>query len=577
MRRYSLALLAMSALTAAVGAGTKALASSHREAPAIASDSNADNNDVYAFMSPENDGTVTLVATYVPLQEPMGGPNYYKFGDDVLYSIQIDNNGDALPDIQYRFRFNSTTQNPNTFLYNTGTITSLTDPDFNVRQTYGVWRVDRSGTTLLGRDLMVPPVNIGPQSTPNYEALATQAIATLSDGSTVFAGQRDDPFFVDLGVFDLLAIRAPVGDHGGGVDGLGGFNCQAIVLKVPVNRLTACGCTPSGSGDPNAVIGVWASASRRTTRVLDSHDGSTDDSGPWVEVSRLGMPLVNEVVIPLGYKDVWNSSQPKDDAQFLPYVDTPELAGLLNAIYGISVPPSPRVDLEQVFLTGVPGLNQPQNVVPSEQIRMNVAIAAYPLTSRFGVIGGDLGGFPNGRRLEDDVTDVSLRAVAGVLVPGFGDFPNNALGDGIDANDMPFLTTFPYLASPHQGFVHAHHNEQPISSAPRPSKSTVTRRAAEATASTRVPARLLGAAPSPFVSTTRISFSLPQSGDADLTIFDVTGRQVRTLYTGALEAGQHDMSWDATNASGERVSSGLYFYRLRSESQVEQKPIMVQR
>jgi hypothetical protein len=538
----------------------------------IASDANADNTDVYAFVSPENDGTVTLIASYVPFEEPMGGPNFFKFGDDVAYTIHIDNDGDAQADITYALFFTSTTQNPNTFLYNTGTISSLTDPDWNVRQTYRIIRVDDSGNHLLGTGLPVPPVNIGPQSTPSYATLAAAAVTTLSNGMKVFAGQRDDPFFVDLGVFDLLAIRAPVGDHGGGVDGLGGYNCQTIALKIPINQLTACGCLPSGPNDPNAVIGVWASAARRKTTTITGNGQDNSYSGPFVEVSRLGMPLVNEVVIPIGKKDLWNNSMPSGDGQFLSYVQYPELAGLLNAIYGISVPPGPRSDLVQVFLTGIPGLNQPAGVVPSEQLRMNVMIPAYPLVSRFGVIAGDLGGFPNGRRLEDDVTDVALRVVAGVLVPGYNVYPNNALGDGIDQNDMPFLGAFPYVGTPHQGFVHTHHPQQPISAS-----AGVKSQAKQGLPAPESRSSLSGNSPNPFGTSTHIRFSLPAAGEVSLRVFDITGREVRSLASGSFDAGAHEIQWDGTDATGAKVASGLYYYRLTSGERTEQRAMMVQR
>ncbi len=576
MRRIIHAALYAALVAGVCGAAAHtAVASSHREAPMIASDSNADNTDTYAFMSPENDGTVTLIANYVPFEEPMGGPNFFKFGDDVLYAFNIDNNGDAVPDIQYILRFASTTQNPNTFLYNTGPITSLTDPDWNLRQTYSITRIDASGTHLLGSNIPVPPVNIGPGSTPDYAALAASAVTTLSNGIKAFAGQRDDPFFVDLGVFDLLALRAPVGDHGGGVDGVGGYNCQSIVLKIPVSQLTACGCTPSGSSDPNAVLGVWATAGRQKATVLTGDGLPNSYRGPWVQVSRLGMPLVNEVVIPVGKKDAWNNSMPKNDGQFLTYVDNSELAGLLNAIYGVSVPAGPRTDLEQVFLTGVPGLNQPANVVASEQLRLNVAIPAYPLTSVMGVIGGDLGGYPNGRRLEDDVTDISLRVVAGVLVSGYNIFPNNALGDGVDVNDMSFLGGFPYVATPHQGFVHAHHREEPLRGSTRGASLKGLSPATPAAALQK--AGLLGNAPNPFASSTMVNFSLAGPTAVKVEVFDITGRKISTLVDGPMAAGAHAVSWSGTDASGGKVASGLYYSRLTADGRTQQKAMMIQK
>lgn len=581
MRRVNHAarLTAFAALVATAGsfAASAAHASSHREAPMIASDGLADNTDLYAFMSPENDGTVTLVANYVPFEEPMGGPNFFKFGEDVLYALNIDNNGDAKPDIQYTFRFSTTTQNPNTFLYNTGPITSLTDPDWNIRQTYTITRVDAGGSHVLGSNIPVPPVNIGPGSTPNYDALASAAVTTLSNGITAFAGQRDDPFFVDLGVFDLLALRAPVGDHGGGVDCLAGYNCQSIVLKIPVAQLTACGCTPSGSSDPNAVIGVWATAGRQKAMVITGGGLANGYRGPFVQVSRLGMPLVNEVVVPVGKKDLWNNSLPKDDGQFLSYVDKSELAGLLTAIYGVSVPAGPRTDLEQVFLTGVPGLNQPANVTASEQLRLNLAIPAYPLTSVMGVIGGDLGGYPNGRRLEDDVTDISLRAVAGVLVPGYNVYPNNALGDGVDQNDTAFLTAFPYVGTPHQGYAADAHNVVTPLRAGAKHTAAVKPAPQSAPAAALAKSGLLGNAPNPFAANTSVRFSLAAATPVKLEVFDIAGRKIATLADGPMAAGAHAVTWAGTDASGAKVASGLYFSRLTADGRTEQRAMMIQK
>src|SRR5262245_28032496 len=416
-------------------------ASSHREAPGTAKDPVGDNTDVWAFVSPENPSRVVLIANFVPFEAPYGGPNFFSFGDDVFYKIKIDNDGDAVADIVYTFDFTSEVRNPSTFLYNTGPITSLQDPDWNMRQFYRVTRVDKDGEHVLGKRLLTPPCNVGPVSTPDYEALAETAINTLNDGSRVFCGQRDDAFYADLGgIFDLLTIRMPPGDQGGGVDGLATFSIHSICLEVPIDLLEG----PNG----DHIIGVWSTASRRKVTLLET-DGQRSTSGNQIQISRLGMPLVNEVVVPVGMKDRFNASRPKDDAQFLPFVLDPELAKLLNALYGISVPPAPRDDLVQVFLTGVPGLNQPVNVVPAEMLRLNMSIPPADEPNRLGVIAGDIAGFPNGRRLADDVVDISLQVVAGVLVSGFNIEPNNRLGDGVDQNDVPFLDHFPFCARPH--------------------------------------------------------------------------------------------------------------------------------
>jgi hypothetical protein len=434
-RGFILAFAVASALSASV------FASSHREAPGTAKDPVGDNTDLWAFVSPENPGRVVLIANFVPFEAPYGGPNFFAFGDDVAYKIKIDNDGDGVADIVYSFNFSTDVRNPSTFLYNTGPITSLKDENWNIRQFYRVTRSDAQGDHVLGKRLLTPPCNVGPVSTPDYETLAETAIHTLSDGSRVFCGQRDDGFFADLGgIFDLLTIRLPPGDQGGGVDGLAGFSIHSICIEVPIELLEG----------PNHdhIIGVWSTASRQKTLVLESN-GERTSSGTQVQISRLGMPLVNEAVVPVGMKDRFNASRPKDDAQFLPFVLDPELAKLLNQLYGISVPQAPRNDLVQVFLTGIPGLNQPVNVVPAEMLRLNMSIPPSAEPNRLGVIAGDNAGFPNGRRLADDVVDISLRVVAGVLVPGFNIEPNNRLGDGVDANDVPFLDHFPFCATPH--------------------------------------------------------------------------------------------------------------------------------
>ena len=364
------AVLMVGGLSALVVSG-----SSHREAPLISQDPAADATDLYAFVDPNNPTMVNLIANYYPAQEPGGGPNFYRFSDDVQYDINIDNDGDAQKDIVFRFRFRTEVQNEGTFLYNTGPITSLDDPDWNVRQMYSVVRLDEGPgpqVQILGANLMTPPSNIGPSSTPDYESLAAAAVHNLGGGVTVFAGQRDDPFFVDLGAtFDLLTIRQLPGNNGGGVDGLGGFNVQTIAIQVPIAQLT----------DGDDVIGVWTTASRRKIQVLRPDGLAPANIGPFQQVSRLGNPLVNEVVIPIGEKDKFNASVPADDGQFAGHVTDPELADLFNLLYdGIvaPVPTSGRDDLVAVFLTGIPTLNQPVGVVASEMLRLNTAIPPRP-------------------------------------------------------------------------------------------------------------------------------------------------------------------------------------------------------
>lgn len=467
----SLALIAGTLGTAAPQAG----ASSHREAPLIGVDPQADNTDLYAFRSPDRPDTVTIVANYIPLEEPNGGPYFNSFGDDVRYEINVDNNGDAKPDIIYRFCFTTHRQNDNTFLYITGPVTSPTDPDFNLQQSYKVEKIsiDHRGRTrseIVGEGV-VPPVNVGPRSTPNYASIVAQAIGTLSDGSTVFAGPRDDAFFVDLGsIFDLGGLRPFNGLHvvpldadkfgDKGIDGVSGYNTHTISLQIPITALTADGKGASETSKPT--LGIYASASRQSTRVL-RRNGKIENRGPWIQVSRLGNPLINEVIIPIGEKDYWNSQRPVDDHQFQEYYESPELAGLINFLYPAleDVNTTGRADLVAVLLTGVPGLNFTGDT-PADLLRLNVAIAPTgPVGTGdpLGVLAGELDGFPNGRRLEDDVTDIELKAVA----EGYGEFlngllglpnrsPNNLVGDGVDANDKPFLRSFPYQAAPHAGY-----------------------------------------------------------------------------------------------------------------------------
>src|SRR5262245_35992128 len=332
-------------------------ASSHREAPLISSDPQADTTDVYAFVSPDDPNTVTLISSWIPFEDPQGGPNFYRFGDNVLYEFKIDNNGDGVEDITYQFRFTSQVRNPNTFLYNTGPILSVDSANRNLLQTYTVTRIDNGRTTLVAGPMTTMYDNVGSASTPEYGGHGS-GINTFNDvggTSAVFAGQTDDPFFLDLRVFDLL-YGANLSETG--VDSLAGFNVHAIALQVPKTDLRA--------GSP--IIGVWATASRPTQTVRAA--GSETSSGPFVQVSRLGMPLVNEVVIPIGQKDKWNGSKPSDDAQFLSSVTNPEVPALLQAVYGIPAPATPRNDLVQVFLTGVSGLNQPPGVKPAEMLRL---------------------------------------------------------------------------------------------------------------------------------------------------------------------------------------------------------------
>jgi hypothetical protein len=444
--------LPVAAVAVAALALTVVQASSHREAPLISADPLADNTDVYAFVSPNAPDKVTLIANFIPFEAPYGGPNFFKFDDNVLYEIMVDNNGDAVEDVTFQFTFRTEVRNPNTFLYNTGPITSLDAATFNVRQFYTVTRIDgprrRGRGTVLATNLPTPPVNVGFRSTPSYEALAAAAVRQLPNGAQVFAGQRDDPFFVDLNVFDLLAV--PPADTGN-FDGLAGFNVHTIAIEVPISTVTASGARPSSASDQNAVIGVWSTASRPS--VTSRGGGQERHNANFVQVSRLGHPLVNEVVIPRGVKDTFNALEPTGDAAALGFVTDPEVPKLLLALFNIQSPPTPRNDLVTIFLTGIPNLNQRPNSTPSEMLRLNVAIPPTPNPNPFGVLGGDAGGFPNGRRLTDDVVDIALRAMAGAtpLTPTFNTGINAQLGDGVAGNDKPFLSSFPFVATPHAG------------------------------------------------------------------------------------------------------------------------------
>jgi len=447
--------------------------SSHREAPEISKDPVADNTDVYAFVSPDRPDTVTIISNYIPLEGPAGGPNFFEFGDDVLYSIYVDNDGDAKPDVTYRFEFTTQVRNTNTFLYNTGPIASLDDPNWNRRQFYTVTRVDRRhASTVVGSGIPTPPCNIGPRSTPGYASLATAAVRDLAGGETVFAGQRNDGFFVDLGaIFDLGDIRPLQNLHliattpTPSVDTLSTVNVHTIAIRVPIRMLTKDGSVPTDPLSSKAVLGIWAGASRRKVRLTDGPLKS--GAGPWVQVSRLGNPLFNEVVVPMARKDDWNAADPEDDRDFAGSVRQPELAKLLPVLYpgvfphlaGLS---SSRDDLVAILLTGlpagiVPGFQNFTGPTLADMLRLNVAIHPTASPSPLGILGGDLAGFPNGRRVADDVVSIELKAFAGATYPLVN--PSYA-PDGAVAAVSEYLTpaagryepAFPYLGLPHDGF-----------------------------------------------------------------------------------------------------------------------------
>src|SRR5919204_1314776 len=368
--------------------------SSHREAPEISQDPVADNTDSYAFVSPDKPDTVTIITNYVPLEDPPGGPNFFEFGDHVRYSIYIDNDGDGKPEIEYRFRFETRLRNEETFLYNTGQITSLDSQTWNRRQFYEVTRVNhkRGRSKVLGRDLASPPCNIGPRSTPNYPKLAKAAVHRLQSGERVFAGQRNEGFFVDLGsIFDLGDLRPLQNLHliptspAMGVDATATLNVHTIAIRVPTKDLTRDGSAPKDPMSATAVLGIWGAASRRKTRVIDKAKHERAHAGPWVQVSRLGNPLFNEVIVPLGDKDEWNAVPPAADKAFAKYVEHPELAKLLPVLYPNVFPhlaalTAKRADLVAILLTGlpkgiIPGFQNNTGKVLADMLRLNVAIA----------------------------------------------------------------------------------------------------------------------------------------------------------------------------------------------------------
>ncbi len=448
---------AVATVTAAAGLATLApqfsSASSHREAPLIAGEPRLDNTDLYAFVSPDHPDTVTMIANYIPFQEPNGGPNFYAFAQNTAYDINIDSDGDAEPDIVYRWTFKDNFRDQNTFLYNTGVVNNLNDETLNFVQTYKMERITRDGRLTLVDNGIVAPSRTGEASMPNYQKLSDQAVVDVGAGIKAFAGQADDPFFADLRVFDLLygADLSKVGQNT-----LKGFNVNTLALQVPKQALAL-----RGDAQRNPVIGIWASTARSSTEVV-KRNNKRELSNDLVQVSRLGMPLVNEVVIPVGKKDEFNASRPRDDAKFLKFVQEPEVPKLIEQIYMIPAPAAPRDDLVEVFLTGVCKacngpiavdlnsqlLNQDVDAnrfKASEQLRLNMSVPPSQAPNRLGVVGGDLAGFPNGRRLGDDVIDVTLQAAEGVLLGNAADAVKG-LGDAVDANEQDFRGHFPYVA-----------------------------------------------------------------------------------------------------------------------------------
>ena len=466
--RVAVTATAVGAVAAAAFAGAgPAQASSHREAPLIAGDPKVDNTDLYAFVSPDKKDTVTLIANFIPFEEPTGGPNFFPFQDKTHYDINIDNNGDAKPDVVLRWQFKTLDKRgTKSFLYNNGVVNSVKDKTLLFKQLYSVTKIEGKKSTVLARGT-VAPSDVGPASMPDYAKLRDQGITKAKGGGEVFAGQADDPFFADLRVFDLL--------YGGdlsevGNDTLKGYNVNSVAIQVPKNEISL-----KHSAKRNPVVGVWSSVEKQTLKI---GGGKAVPVGKFEQVSRLGNPLVNEVVLPAGLKDAFNSLTPDKDANIeavVKAVTEPELPKLIEGIYKIPAPKTPRNDLVEIFLTGIAKkaptldgskapiaadlnsqiLNKDVNAKkfqPSEMLRLNTSVAPTAKPNRLGVIAGDLQGFPNGRRLADDVIDISLQAVEGAAQDGKL-VDALATGDKVDANEVDFEKSFPYLALPNDAAV----------------------------------------------------------------------------------------------------------------------------
>ncbi len=655
---------------------TTALASSHREAPLIADDPLADNVDLYAFRSPDSKNTVTLIATYVPLQLPQGGPNYYSFGTNIRYEIHIDNDASKPGDeIIYRVEFETENEDPTTFF-------NIRLGKQNLKMTYNLYRSDNGGksfTKILSNG-MVPPTNIGARSIDSpiglgksYEQLVKQAVRYASTGEQVYIGPSDDPFFVDLGgAFDLGDLPR---QNGQARDGLACKNVSAIAIQVPISFLVKKGVKkqPENILDPNFVIGVWASASRQATRTLSQ--GAVSYSGNWVQVSRLGMPLTNEVVIPVGMKDYWNSITPYDeitDQTLDPFFYNPELAlymddelfggavpgfsklriqrkslgafdfgngkdglfalkgsaavagtALDDAIFGTLLLPGagkPRsVDLWPIFHTGVPNFPPYQlatgkggnplakgkpfinNFLPNggDMLRLNMAVPATPRNSpqfsSMGIINAavlgltdptyasssalqfipNMDGFPNGRRLEDDVTRIELQAVAGAAlaaiglwyddyVPGGSPVTQSLLNvltysTGVESNDVPFKSKFPYLALPHAGDSSCGGSPADAVSDAADFRGGFFGINQDVVAPMR--AVIADNYPNPFADGTTIRYAVELATDVNITIFDQSGRVIETLVNERMDVGEYTARFEGYN-----LPAGLYFARVSANS-----------
>jgi hypothetical protein len=468
-------------------------ASSHREAPITALDHKADITDFYAFRSYEGDPNpkVTLILCVDPLLEPANGPNWSPFDPDILYEIKIDNDNDAVEDVTFQFRFTTEQRLPGLFQVYAGAgagvnapanspapvppgtpiippqINTFDSPGLGQRQSYTVTMVKNHISTPLstGSPMYVVPSNVGPR-TMDYNALFNAAIYHPAPDVKVFAGTTDDPFWIDLGAaFDTFNLRTTVAPgilspaqdaafQNFAPDTVSGYAVNSIAIEVPVTWLTRTGNVEPASSTA-ATIGTWATTSRPRTTVRRAPLPATS-AGVFHQIQRFGNPLINELIIGTGSKDRFSMDQPSNDSQFAPFFLDPTLARVLNAATGggLTIPTPPRTDLLPLVTYAAPIAAPGTPAGPiADLMRLNTGVAptAPASASRLGLLGGDPAGYPNGRRLADDVVDISLRAVAGVLNPSFNIFPNNRLGDGVNVNDVPYRTTFPYLANAPSG------------------------------------------------------------------------------------------------------------------------------
>ncbi len=661
-------------------------ASSHREAPLIATDPLADNADLYAFRSPDNPSTITIISNFIGLELPEGGPNYVTFGENVRYEIYVDNDASKAGDeIIYYFYFDQVNEDPTTFF-------NIRLGQQNLKTTYRASRSIDGGATFtdIVTNGIVPPNNIGPRSiegaaglNTTYEALIQGAITTASTGEKVFCGPVDDPFFVDLGgVFDLGQTRIP-GAPGADAarDGVAGFNVHAIALQIPISTLQKDGKDAELAAnilDGDFVIGVWSATSRRAVTTLRTDGGKPDVSGDWVQVSRLGMPLTNEAVIPIGAKDLWNAVGPDADLQFASYFVNPELAlymddskfggavpalaplriqtaslgafdfrngadGLFglpdNVLVGTALHSSafgsillqdnnPRsVDILPIFYTGAPNLRPYQlatgkngdplaegkpfinNFLPSlgDKLRLNMAVPTTPRDdpdfSTLGLVQAavlgltdprfngtkdlefipNMDGFPNGRRLEDDVTTIELQAVGGVVLAAVGLWYDDFVSGGspvtqdlLDVltyvagptkNDLPLKNSFPYMATPHRGYDYVKQATFPTSISNKPSFGLGV--------GSPNSFSLLQNYPNPFNPETAIEYDLRKNSAVKISIYNTLGQKVTTLYEGQQVAGKHRLVWDGRNDKGIRLATGTYIYRMEADGATQTKKMLL--